>query len=53
MPLAQHDEGMAQGVPLRFFVGFSVEETADVLDVSPRTVKRAWAVWSAPGPTSE
>jgi DNA-directed RNA polymerase specialized sigma24 family protein len=29
-------------VELRFFGGLSVEETADVMGVSPRTVKRDW-----------
>ena len=29
-------------IELRFFGGLSVEETADVLDVSPDTVKRDW-----------
>jgi DNA-directed RNA polymerase specialized sigma24 family protein len=29
-------------LPLRFFGGLSVEETADVLDVSPETVMRDW-----------
>jgi len=29
-------------VELRFFAGMSVEETATVLDVAPRTVKRDW-----------
>ena len=27
---------------MRFFGGLSVEETAEVLDVSPDTVKRDW-----------
>lgn len=31
-------------VDLRFFVGLTVEETAAVLDVSPTTVKREWAI---------
>ncbi len=31
-----------QVVELRFFGGLSVEETAEALDVSPRTVKREW-----------
>jgi RNA polymerase sigma factor (TIGR02999 family) len=29
-------------VELRFFAGLGVEETAEALGVSPRTVKRAW-----------
>ena len=29
-------------VELRFFVGLTVEETAEVLDIAPRTVKRDW-----------
>ena len=30
-------------VELRFFAGFTVEETASVLEVSPATVKRDWS----------
>jgi len=33
----------ARVVELRYFVGLSIEETADVLEVSPATVKRDWA----------
>jgi RNA polymerase sigma-70 factor, ECF subfamily len=29
-------------VELRYFGGLSVEETAEVLQVSPKTVKRDW-----------
>jgi len=29
-------------VELRFFLGLSVEETAEVLEVTPRTIKRDW-----------
>lgn len=36
------DERLARVVELRFFAGLSVEETADVMDVAPRTVKRDW-----------
>jgi len=36
------DERLARVVELRFFGGLSVEETAEVLDVSERTVKRDW-----------
>jgi RNA polymerase sigma factor (TIGR02999 family) len=35
---------LAQVVELRFFGGLSVEETAEALEVSPRTVKGDWAV---------
>jgi RNA polymerase sigma factor (TIGR02999 family) len=34
-------------VELRYFGGLTVEETADVLGVSPRTVKREWAMAKA------
>lgn len=33
---------VAEVVKLRFFVGFTVEETAAAVDVSPRTVDRLW-----------
>jgi DNA-directed RNA polymerase specialized sigma24 family protein len=33
---------MSQVVELRFFGGLTVEETADVLKVSPETVMRDW-----------
>jgi RNA polymerase sigma factor (TIGR02999 family) len=42
--LAVLDRQQAQIVELRFFGGLTIEETAEVLDVSPATVKRAWAV---------
>ena len=29
---------------LRYFGGFSVEEIGDILDMSPRSVKRHWAL---------
>ncbi len=38
------DESAARVVELRYFGGLSVEETARVLDVSPATVKREWAL---------
>ncbi len=37
------DAAAAQVVRLRFFGGLSVEETAKVMNVSDRTVKRDWA----------
>jgi RNA polymerase sigma factor (TIGR02999 family) len=40
--LAKIDARKSQIVELRFFGGLSVEETADVLHVSPDTVKRDW-----------
>jgi len=40
--LATLDERLARVVELRFFGGLTVEETAEVLDVDPRTVKRDW-----------
>jgi RNA polymerase sigma factor (TIGR02999 family) len=40
--LARLDERQARVFELRFFGGLSVEETAEVLDVSPATVKREW-----------
>lgn len=33
---------LAQVVELRFFGGFSIEEVAELLEVSPRTIKRDW-----------
>ena len=36
------DARKSQIVELRFFGGLTVEETAEVLKVSPRTVKREW-----------
>lgn len=41
--LARLDERQARVVELRYFAGMSVEEVADVLQVSPATVKREWA----------
>ena len=40
--LAAKDERKSRVVELRFFGGLSVEETAEVLHVSPDTVKRDW-----------
>jgi RNA polymerase sigma factor (TIGR02999 family) len=42
--LAALDAQQARIVELRFFGGLSVEETADVLGISPATVKRHWSV---------
>ena len=40
--LAQFDSRKMQVVEMRFFAGLSVEETAEVLKVSPVTVMRDW-----------
>ena len=40
--LERHDARLAEIFELRFFAGFSVEETADLLAVSRSTVKRDW-----------
>ena len=40
--LAQIDPRKVRVVEMRFFGGLSVEETAEVLKVSPITVKREW-----------
>jgi RNA polymerase sigma factor (TIGR02999 family) len=40
--LEKIDERQAKIVELRFFAGLSIEETAFVLKLSPRTVKREW-----------
>ena len=40
--LATFDARMSQVVELRFFGGLTVQETADVLNVSPETVMRDW-----------
>ncbi len=41
--LAASDSRAADVVQLRFYAGLSVEETAHLLGVSERTVKREWA----------
>ena len=40
--LATVDARQCRIVELRYFAGMSVEETADVLGIAPRTVKRDW-----------
>ena len=40
--LAKFDQRKEQVVELRFFGGLTIEETADVLNVSPETVRRDW-----------
>lgn len=41
--LSQMDPRKSQIVELRYFAGLSVEETGEVLGISPITVKREWA----------
>ncbi|MFN8179616.1 MAG: ECF-type sigma factor [bacterium] len=41
--LARRDERLAKVVKLRFYAGLTVEEIAEVLGTSPRTVQRSWA----------
>jgi RNA polymerase sigma factor (TIGR02999 family) len=45
--LAEIDPRQARVVELRFFGGLNVEEAAEVLGVSPKTVKRDWSVAKA------
>ncbi len=40
--LADFDAKKRRIVELRFFAGLTVEETAEILDISARTVKREW-----------
>jgi RNA polymerase sigma factor (TIGR02999 family) len=42
--LAQRDEQQVKIVELRYFGGLTLEETAEVLRISPATVKRDWNV---------
>ena len=45
--LAKFDEFKSKLVELRYFGGLSVEETAEVLQVSEITVKRHWRMAKA------
>jgi RNA polymerase sigma factor (TIGR02999 family) len=40
--LSRLDERLARVVEMRYFGGLSVEETAEALDLDPRTIKRDW-----------
>jgi RNA polymerase sigma factor (TIGR02999 family) len=42
--LAALDPRQARVVELRFFGGLSVEETAEILGVGPRTIDRDWRI---------
>lgn len=41
--LADYDTRLAQIVRLRYFAGFSIEQVAESLSVSPATIKRDWS----------
>jgi RNA polymerase sigma factor (TIGR02999 family) len=45
--LAEIDPQQTRIVELRFFAGLSIEETAELLKISPATVKRDWAMAKA------
>lgn len=45
--LAKMDPQQSRVVELRFFAGLSIEETAEVLGISPATVKRDWTAAKA------
>jgi RNA polymerase sigma factor (TIGR02999 family) len=42
--LAEIDPRQSRIVELRYFAGLSIEDTAEVLQISPATVKRDWTV---------
>jgi RNA polymerase sigma factor (TIGR02999 family) len=45
--IAQEDERAAKVVELRFFVGLTMEETADIMDISLSTAERCWQYFKA------
>jgi RNA polymerase sigma factor (TIGR02999 family) len=45
--LAETDAQQAHIVELRYFAGLTIEETAEIVGVSPATVKRDWTVAKA------
>lgn len=45
--LATFDQQQSRIVELRFFGGLTIEETAEVLNISPSTVKREWGLAKA------
>jgi RNA polymerase sigma factor (TIGR02999 family) len=45
--LSSYDERKGRIVELRFFAGFSIEETAELLGVSPGTVMKDWTLAKA------
>lgn len=45
--LAEFDARQARVVELRFFAGLSIDETGELLGISPATVKREWSLAKA------
>jgi RNA polymerase sigma factor (sigma-70 family) len=45
--LSELDPEQGRIVELRFFAGLNVEETAEAMGISPRTVKREWRLAKA------
>jgi len=45
--LSEMDPEQGRVVELRFFAGLNVDETAEVMGISPRTVKREWRLAKA------
>jgi RNA polymerase sigma factor (TIGR02999 family) len=41
--LAEHDATIAEVVKMRYFVGFTIQQTAEALGISVRTANRHWA----------
>lgn len=42
--IEQMNERHARIVECRYFAGYNIEETAEILDISPATVKRDWTL---------
>lgn len=47
LALAKADAHQSRIVQLRYFAGLTIEETADVMEISPATVKRDWTTAKA------
>jgi RNA polymerase sigma-70 factor (ECF subfamily) len=45
--LTKLDPRQGRNVELRFFGGLTVEQTAELLEISPKTVKRNWSIAKA------
>ncbi|MDZ7717567.1 MAG: ECF-type sigma factor [Balneolaceae bacterium] len=45
--LEKINERQARVIECRYFAGYNIEETADILEISPATVKRDWTVAKA------